>query len=165
MADEDQEKKSGGGLAKAILIGLPLYIIQLVAVYFVIINFFVDVKHPEEGAETENHDKAEFQDSIVTGKFIYNTEDLIINPAEGGMRLMLISLGFDVSEEEMMKTLTEKKPILNDLIITTLREKTLKELLEVSSKDTVKQLLMEGMKTAFPGMHVSEIYFNKYIIQ
>ncbi len=166
MADEEKEGKSGGGLnPKVLLIGIPLYIVQLVAVYFVTVNFFIDVKHPEDGTELVNEDELAFADSVVTGKFIFETGDIIINPADGGVRLMLINLGFDVPKEEMLTEMQEKKPIINDALITLIGKKRLKELMNPKTKPKLKEEIKKMMKEKFPDIKITEVYYNKYIIQ
>ena len=168
MADKDKKEKGegGGGLSpKVILIGLPLYIVQLVAVYFVVVNFIVKPQNPQDGTELVNQDNMEFQDSVVTGKFIYKTEDLIVNPADGGMRLLLISLGLDVPKEEMVTALQEKTPIINDIIISTLRKWKLKDLLRVGARDKIRKELMDEFKIQLGDVKITKIYFNKFIVQ
>jgi flagellar FliL protein len=165
MADEEKEGKSGGLNPKVLLIGIPLYIVQLVAVYFVTVNFFIDAKHPEDGTEVVNEDELAFADSVVTGKFIFQTGDIIVNPADGGVRLMLINLGFDVPKEEMLTELQEKKPIVNDALITLIGKKRLRELMNVKMKPKLKEEIKEMMKKKFPEIKITEIYYNKYIIQ
>ena len=165
MADEEKEGKSGGLNPKALLIGIPLYIVQLIAVYFVTVNFFIDAKHPEDGTELVNEDELAFADSVVTGKFIFQTGDIIVNPADGGVRLMLINLGFDVPKEEMLTELQEKKPIVNDAIINLLGQKRLHELMNVKMKPKLKEEIKKMMKEKFPDIKITEIYYNKYIIQ
>ena len=168
MADKGKKEKGegGGGLSpKVILIGLPLYIVQLVAVYFVVVNFIVKPQNPQDGTELVNQDNMEFKDSVVTGKFIYRTDDLIINPADGGMRLLLVSLGLDVPKEEYVTELAEKAPMTNDMIISILRKKKLKELLKIGIRDEIRKELKENFKLVIPEIPVTKIYFNKFIIQ
>ena len=165
MADEEKEGKSGGLNPKVLLIGIPLYIVQLIAVYFVTVNFFIDAKNPEDGTELVNEDELAFADSVVTGKFIFQTGDIIVNPADGGVRLMLINLGFDVPKEEMLTELQEKKPIVNDAIINLIGQKRLHELMNVKMKPKLKEEIKKMMKEKFPDIKISEIYYNKYIIQ
>ncbi len=165
MADEEKEGKSGGLNPKVLLIGIPLYVVQLIAVYFVTVNFFIDAKNPEDGTEVVNQDELAFADSVVTGKFIFQTGDIIVNPADGGVRLMLINLGFDVPKEEMLTELQEKKPIVNDAIINLIGQKRLHELMNVKMKPKLKEEIKKMMKEKFPDIKISEIYYNKYIIQ
>ncbi len=165
MADEEKEGKSGGLNPKVLLIGIPLYIVQLIAVYFVTVNFFIDAKNPEDGTELVNEDELAFADSVVTGKFIFQTGDIIVNPADGGVRLMLINLGFDVPKEEMLTELQEKKPIVNDAIINLIGQKRLHELMNVKMKPKLKEEIKKMMKEKFPDIKITEIYYNKYIIQ
>jgi flagellar basal body-associated protein FliL len=81
------------------------------------------------------------------------------------MRLLLISLGLDVPKEEDVTLLSEKAPIINDLIISTLRKKKLKELLKLGARDEIRKELMDEFKISVPDVPITKLYFNKFIIQ
>ena len=176
MADKKEEKiekteKKKGINKKVFVIGLPLFIVQLVIVYFVTVNFLVKpaaVTNGEEKVETKQSKAAEESsgESEDEGKsFIFPIKDLIINPARtGGKRLLLLSVGFDVSSEEAKKTLEEKEMALRDMIISTLSRKTLSELSGPAQKDSLKSELSSHLKKIVPKLKVKHVYFSKYVI-
>ena len=97
-------KKSSFFSQKVILIGLPLFIVQLVAVYFITANFLlnrVEGSTPNDsGAKTENKDEKGGSNKVELGKYIFLIEDVIVNPAgTEGKKLLLASIGFDLSNE------------------------------------------------------------------
>ncbi|MCP5063251.1 MAG: flagellar basal body-associated FliL family protein [Ignavibacteriae bacterium] len=160
-------KKKGLNL-KVIFIGLPLFIIQLVLVYFITANFLVktvpgqtghgDSQHVEE-AEEESDEEEEGELKIFTIK------DLIINPAgTNGQRLLLLSVGFSVRGEEKFKKLEESEVILTDVVLSTLSVKTLSELSKVESKDSLKVELQNKIKEVMPKAKVKNVYFSKYVL-
>lgn len=170
---EIKETKSGGGM-KMIIIGIPLFIIQAVAIYFVTANILLSrfednvskasVKDGSHAEQTENSE--ENLEDVVLGKFIYSVDDIIVNPAgTEGKRLVLASLGFDVSSEEAFKEMEEKEVIVKDIIITIMSRKSLTELKQVSYKDTLKEDIKESLKKSLPEVQINRIYFSKYIIQ
>ncbi len=170
---KEQEGKKKGFNFKIILIGVPLFVLQLVIVYFVTANFLVkpalsahaeQVKeHGDEGEEAEAEEAEEEEDSGES--FIYPIEDLIINPAHtNGKRLLLLSVGFEVKSEEAKKKLEEREVIVRDMIISTLSKKTLHELNNPQEKDSLKIELSEQIKKLIPKTKIKNVYFSKYVL-
>lgn len=157
------EKKKGLNL-KVIFIGLPLFIIQLVLVYFITANFLVktvpghgDAQHVEEPEEEESEEEGDLK--------IFTIKDLIINPAgTNGQRLLLLSVGFSVRGEEKFKKLEESEVILTDVVLSTLSVKSLSELSKVESKDSLKVELHNKIKEVMPKSNVKNVYFSKYVL-
>ncbi|MFH1194289.1 MAG: flagellar basal body-associated FliL family protein [bacterium] len=174
--DESVKAESKRGInPKVFLIGLPLFIIQLVIVYFVTANILMN-KAEGSGGQS-NHESEEAVDSsaenaavdsvkVVGGEHIYSIDDIIINPAgTDGQRLMLLSVGFDVESEEQSKMLESKTVILKDMIISTVSSKTLTMLSQFGYKDTLKTELSHNLNGLFPKVNVLNVYFSKFIIQ
>lgn len=174
VSKANSEKKSGIN-AKVFIIGLPVFIIQLVVVYFItaniLMNKFTSSQASEEGKGTETGEtKKEEGESSASkesiGKFIYTLEDVIVNPTgTSGQRLMLASVNIDVLSDEQLKFLKEREPILKDLIISTISSKTIAQLGQVGFKDSLKTELTGSIKQKFPNVKVNDIYFSKYIMQ
>ena len=181
MADEQfdpQVKSKKSGLsAKVFLLGIPLFVIQLVAVYF-IVAYLLQQKYgypadpAESGAHTEQlaedfsddgGDEGLEADTTSLGNFIYNVEDLMLNPA-GGTVIMLVSVGFDVKSDLMRTTMEEKEVLVRDRIITTLSQKTLPQL-SIQNRDSLKIELAQNIEQLFTDVKINTIYFSKYIIQ
>jgi len=168
--EEKVEEKKKGFNSKIFIIGLPLFIVQLVIVYFVTANFLVKPSNAGLGQEvTEAHqekgDEEAASEEDDEGSFIYTIDDLIVNPAKtSGKRLLLLSVGFGVSSEEAKKKLEERDVVLRDMIISSLSRKTLFELSGPDRKDSLKVELRNHLKSIVPKVKVKNVYFSKYVI-
>lgn len=182
MADEkfDPEIKGGkgGGVSsKVILLGIPLFIIQLVAVYFIVAYLLESKQIPSNlgrGIEAAGH-VAEQQaeegfddfeaDTSSAGNFVYSLDDLMMNPAgTNGQAIMLVSLGFDIGSETMRTTMETKEVLVRDMVITTLSGKTLDEL-AISNRDSLRLELADKVESLFNNVRIKRVYFSKFIIQ
>lgn len=171
-------KKSGGFNIKVLLFGIPLFIIQLVAVYFITANFLINKVQSsslEEKAKTEEHQSSDENNSetkseegkpVEFGKFIYVVDDLIVNPANtDGKRLLLTSLGFDVASKENHEELKTKDVLLKDAVISVMSSKNLTQLANMAYRDTLKTEITNRLHTIMPKVKINTIYFSKYILQ
>ncbi len=177
--DQTEQKEETAPKAKSpfnlkiILFGLPIFIVQLAAVYFITANFIVGgtaSTHPSEKKNNNNKvEKAEesplFNSEGERGKFILPIDDIIVNPSgTDGKRLLLVSIGFDVANEESKQELKTKEVILRDVVISTLSSKQLVQLDNVSFKDTLKYEIAAKLKNKIPTLQLNDVYFSKYII-
>jgi len=163
-----QENKKKGLNFKVILIGLPLFIIQLVLVYFITATFLVksapDSQSLEDSSAVEESENASEEASLGPQQ-IFNIEDLIINPAgTSGQRLLLLSIGFGVSTEEQLNMLRENEVIIKDMVINTVSQKTLGTLSRIELKDSLKVELANNINAIYPKTNVKNVYFSKYLI-
>lgn len=168
------EKKKSGFNNKIILFGLPLFVAQLVAVYFITANILLSKMHgaAESIEEGTAHDSVNIStDSVLKpgielGIYIYSVEDIIVNPAQtDGKRLLLATVGFDLGSEEQKTELNSKEVLVKDIIISTLSSKTLQQLNDSLYKDTLKIEISKKVMQYIPGVKLNSIYFSKYIIQ
>ncbi len=171
--EEKKEKKSGFNF-KIILIGLPLFIVQLIIVYFVTANFILkrtNVPLKSDSAQVvmsktagvSKKGKKYLEDSAP--KFIYSLKDIIVNPAgTNGQRLLLVSIGLGVPDKEEMSKLKEEDVVLRDVIISTLASKDLTELTDVSTRDSLKIELAKKIDNILPENKIQKVYFSKYVI-
>lgn len=188
MADEakNEEKqpeaapKKKGFNFKIILIGLPLFIVQLVLVYFLTATFLIKTapahgeetnsEHVEDGEEHDEDDEDEEDEDGEHGgskvaQHIYTIEDLIINPAgTSGQRLLLLSVGFGVKDEEKAALLQENEIVIKDMILHTVSQKSLRTLSKVELKDSLKHEIAESVNKAIPKAKIKSVYFSKYVL-
>ncbi len=165
------EKKKGINI-KILLIGIPLFIIQVIAIYFITANILltkIQANHSpatQDSAEVKKEAEPAQQESKELGKFVYMVEDLIINPAKtDGKRLLMSSLGFDVSSEGEHKELKEKDVLLKDAVISVMSSKELGQLGNTAYRDTLRTEIVKRLSQLMPKVKVNTIYFSKYILQ
>jgi len=167
--EEKKEKLAKKGFnIKVILIGLPLFIVQLILVYFITATFLV--KNPEVKAETENVENSSEEgnaegEEAQKAAHIYSIEDLIINPAgTNGQRLLLLSVGFGVPTEEKATILKDNEVVVKDLILNTISQKTLRSLSSTEQKDSLKVELASKINKLLPSADIENVYFSKYVL-
>ena len=89
--------EKGKGLnIKVLLFGIPIFIVQLVVVYFITANVLLNKIQSGHSsaepipAETKKEAAQPKTNSQEFGKFVYMVEDVVINPANSeGKRLLL----------------------------------------------------------------------------
>ena len=158
---------------KIFIIGIPLFIIQLVVVYIISANLVMSKMNSADDYEQTSENYGEMSEdstanlnSNTIGQFIYAIEDIIINPAHtNGQRLMMLSVGFDVKTEKCRTELESKEILLKDIIITTVSKKSIRQLSAVGYKDSLRAELAENVSDLFPKVKINRVYFSKYILQ
>ncbi len=172
MAEEKKdakEKQEGGFNPKVIILGLPLFIVQLIAVYFITANLLMD-KFAQNAAYENLAEDVEIVEQVPEdegegGSFIFTIDDMVVNPKMSrGDKLLLVSIGLELEDEESEKILSEKDVIVKDKIISLLSNKTQETLSKPDYKDSLKIQLSAGIKSLLPEIHLSNVYFSKYII-
>ncbi len=176
QAVEIPESKKGGINMKIILFGLPLFILQLIVVYFVTANILLNkVQGNSElqsaaGQTTEQKtkdaaSKPAKKETASVGKYLYSVDDVIVNPAgTNGDQLLLTSIAFDLATQEAEKEIKEKEIVVKDLIISVLSSKTINQLNNTLYKDTLRTEISKKLNTNLPQIKVNKVYFSKYII-
>ena len=194
MAEEVQDKKKKGVNLKVFLFGIPIFILQLVAVYYITANILLTKFHQDTDAPAKQHVATEHEnseDGTVEegqsegteeehaeeeshgddnghggGSHIYQIDDVIVNPAgTNGKRLLLTSFGFDLKSEAAMKSFEEKEIMIKDIIISVLSAKDMTQLRDINVKDSIRAEIQTELKKLLKGNKVRRIYFSKYIIQ
>jgi flagellar FliL protein len=175
MADTDinipDPQKSN--LIKVLAIGIPVFIVQLVIIYFVTVNILMsrvqNESHNSDSDSTEQQDSSEnstTESYEERGKYIFVMEDIIINPAgTDGKRLLLSSIGFDVNREEDNKELEAKQILVKDIVISLLSSKSIMQLGDANYKDTLRIEIASHLRERMPKIIINDIYFSKYILQ
>lgn len=168
-------KKNSAMKPKLLIIGLPIFIVQLVVVYFITANLLIPKDHstakPEEvkqeqTSEENSNEKESSESGSSVGENIFNIDDIIVNPAQtNGKTLVLTSLGFDLKTPEAKKTMEEKVIIVKDAVITLLSSKTVSQLSNSAFRDSLKTEMISELTKKLPGVGINNVYFSKFIIQ
>lgn len=158
-------------LIKGLAIGIPVFIVQLIVVYFITANILLSrlqntaPHNAASGEATEEVDTAKTEQE-ERGKYIFLMEDVIINPAgTDGKRLLLTSIGFDVSREEDNAELKSKEVLVKDIVISLLSSKNIMQLGDGAYKDSLRHEIVGGFKEKMPKIKINDVYFSKYILQ
>jgi len=156
---------------KILVIGLPVFIVQLIVVYFITANILMkklQAQTPGSGKDSvitiqTSNKKA---NPVDLGKFIYSIDDIIINPADtDGKRLLLTSVGFDVPTVDMENELKTRDAMVKDAVISTLSSQDFSKLDDAAYRDTLKIQISGKLKSLIPGVTINNVYFSKYILQ
>lgn len=156
---------------KVLIIGLPVFIVQLVLVYFITANFLVD-KSPasshdaEPKVSEEKVEESEHEGEKTSTEVMLNIDDMIVNPAgTSGKMLLLASLGLAVDKEDSRKELEQKQVVVKDVIISVLSAKTIEQLSQPVYRDSLKADIITRLAVHVPNIKISNVYFSKFIIQ
>ncbi|KAB2847171.1 MAG: flagellar basal body-associated FliL family protein [Melioribacteraceae bacterium] len=172
---EEKTKKSFN--PKVFIIGIPLFVLQLVIVYFVTANILltkfessplksegdtVEAGGVQDSTEEESENETE---PVEIGKHIFSIEDIIVNPTgTNGQRLLLVSMAFDLKDEVQLESIKQKEVVVKDMVISTLSSKTMNELSAIGQKDSLKAEISKGLSSLLPELKINSVYFSKYVI-
>lgn len=177
------EPKKSAINPKVLLIGLPIFVIQLVVVYFITANILLSKiqnsnqpasQVPEtvtEGGEAAQPGEGEGTpakaDTVEIGKYLHSMKDIIVNPAgTNGSRYLLVDISFDFPSSEQMEKFKNKEILAKDVIISTLSSKSLAQLNNVMYKeDSLKYELINKLVSRIPKTKINNVLFSRYIVQ
>ncbi len=174
ITPEPIEKPKSKFNPKILIFGLPIFVVQLIAVYFITANILMkkmdgrtaeNVKDKPETEIVEESGEEIDTSNFNYGEHIFQIEDIIVNPANTkGEQLLLSSVAFDVPEEAFQKELEKKQILIKDMIISVLASKTINQLSNVNYKDSLRVEILGRVKTMFGDLIINRVYFSKYII-
>lgn len=152
-------------MKKALTFGLPIFVVQVVVIYFLVTKFVFpsNVTGAAEKTTEEAQEKEKTEDVV---RYVYVVGDLIVNPAgTNGTRFLLTTVGVEVDSPQT-KTELEKKDIqVRDALISILTSKGLDQLGRVDQREVLRgeiaQKIGEMLITGKP----KNVYFGKFIIQ
>lgn len=176
------EPKKSSINPKVLLIGLPIFVIQLVVVYFVTANILLSKiqNHDQsasqvseavadeitEGEAADGEGTSEVSDTVEVGKHMHSLKDIVVNPAgTNGSRYLLVDISFDFPTAEQMEKFKGKEILAKDVIITTLSAKSLGQLSSIAYKDSLKTELIKKLESGLQKTRINSAYFSRYIIQ
>ncbi len=170
LAPSTKAKK--GFNIKILLFGIPLFAIQLAAVYYITANILLTKLQANNGMIQDSTEVkkdsviAEKEEAAEFGKFVFKVEDVLANPAKtDGKRFLLSNLGIDVASEEGLKELEAKDVLLRDAIISVMGSKEMAQLSNIAYRDTLRTEVIKRIHEIMPNVKVNTIYFSKFILQ
>lgn len=168
IEDVSLDKKKGRLNSKVFIIGLPLFIVQLVAVYFITANLLLNQikKNDSSKKNSPKTEQVKSENKIEYGKYLYSLNDIIANPANtDGKRLVLASVALDLKSGDEEQTLKNREAVVRDIITSALSSKSLEQLSQNEYRDSLKIGIAQNIEKMLPDIHLNKVYFSKFIIQ
>lgn len=171
-ASAKQEELKSLTPKKLILFGIPLFIAQLVIIYFVMVKFIIPANSSgndaSKSADAQEHAKNSEADATGQGapQSLFVVKDLIVNPAgTNGTRFLLTTIGFEVTSIEGQKELERKEVQVRDILNTILTSKGLDELINVGQREELRSEIAQKIGELLRSGSLTNVYFSKFIIQ
>lgn len=167
-------RKSNGTGKKILIIGLPLFIIQLIAVYFITANILLNriqlnAAAPAAGEpnkEQAQNGQKDKDSKVELGKFIYSIDDIILNPAgTDGKKFFMMSVAFDLPTDKDKKTFEEKQIMIKDAVMSVTAAKSLMQLNNIAYRDTLRSDIVKEINKVIHDVKINRVYFSKFVMQ
>jgi len=163
-----EEAKKGGGLQvkKLLMFGVPVFIVQLVVVYFVMTRF-ASPAPAGENVHPASEVKGSHEGAAEAGEQnIYVVKDVIVNPAgTNGTRFLLTTIGFEVTTGEGKRELENKDVQVRDVLNSILTSKDLAYLVNADGREPLRQEIAQRVGELIRNGSLTNVYFSKFIIQ
>ncbi len=149
---------------KLVIIGVPVFLVQLAVVYFLVAKF---VAPSSAAVQAEPAKAAETRESAAdAAKSIFVVKDVIVNPAgTNGTRFLLTTVGFEINNAEREKDLEKKEVQVRDVLNTVLTSKGLDELVRPDQREALRKEIFQKVGEMLPAGTLTNVYFSKFIIQ
>jgi flagellar protein FliL len=165
-------------IKKLIMFGVPVFLVQIVLVYFLITKVLAPSTHAAPGtedskSETKSEGEKGGHGSDKKGEggesaegSIYVVKDLIVNPAgTNGTRFLLTTIGFAITTAEGLKEIEGKDVMVRDALNTILTSKDLVTLVNMEGRESVRKEIEEKVGGMLRNGRLTNVYFSKFIIQ
>ncbi len=119
---------------------------------------------PEDEAGDAAADKKGGKEGATAS--VYTIDNLVLNPAgSGGTRFLLLSIAFEMKDAAALESLKSRDAELRDAILVTLGAKTVEQLSDMVSRDSLKTELRAATAKALHTRGVRRVYFPQFVIQ
>ncbi|HTY09854.1 MAG TPA: flagellar basal body-associated FliL family protein [Bacteroidota bacterium] len=148
---------------KTLMIGIPIFVVQLAIVYFLMVKFIAAPPHADAAAQKTEE---EAQKGETATQNIFLIKDVIINPAgTNGTRFLLTTVGIEVSTPEAQQELEKKEVQVRDLLNSILTSKGLNELVNIDQRELLRGEISKKVGELLKAGKLRNVYFSKFIIQ
>ncbi len=148
---------------KIIMIGVPIFVVQLAIIYFLMAKF---IAAPAHTAASPAKVEEEAQKAESATQNIFLIKDIIINPAgTNGTRFLLTTVGIEVSTPEAQQELEKKEVQVRDVLNSILTSKGLSELVSIEQRELMRNEISKKVGELLKSGKLRNVYFSKFIIQ
>lgn len=150
--------RGGGGnnIVFAVVIVLVLAF-QAVSSYFILKQFLFS-NPPNKPAKEKKAPETFGQ--------VFQIEGIIVNPSDAkGSRHLLVDIGFQTEDPEVIAELTEREVLLRDNIITFFSAQRYDVLTDISMREKIRDRVLEIANYNLAGGQVDRVFFIRYVVQ
>ena len=157
--------EKGKNIGKLLSIGVPLFVVQVVLIYFLITRFLAPA-NPSAPTTTPPEHEAGVSAVEDPAQRIFVVKDLIVNPAgTNGTRFLLTTIGFEVTSPQAKQELEVKEVQLRDVLNTILTSKGMDDLVDVQKREDLRHEISKQVGELMRQGSLANVYFSKFIIQ
>lgn len=147
------------GALKFIIAGIVV-VVLMAGISYAVATFAL--KSFSKDAVTKENDKAESETIgaiLDVGEFVTNLS------SEVGNRFIKTTVVIALKEEEVPEELDKKKPLIQHVINSTLRQQSPEGLGEPRAMETLAELLKKNINSLLVEAHVNNIFFTSFVVQ
>jgi len=121
----------------------------------------------EEVAEAHGKKKDSKKDNKApVHSEVFMMEDVIVNPAgTGGTRFLSVSIGFEISSEQLVADFEKREPLIKDALLTILGSKTIEQLSDAKEKEITRYQIKKRVEKLMKTEDIMAVYFTDFILQ
>ena len=174
MAEETQAKKSSSLVLIIIIVILILLLVVGGLLAFLLMSGNDDATQGQTAqAQTEQVQSAapkttagkRSNDYINMGP-VYPLDQFIVNLlSESGSRYLKTKVDLELSAETLTPEIDKKKPLIRDIIVSTLSSKTYEEVSTQKGKNRLKDEIVDRLNEVLADGHIKNIYFTDFVVQ
>ncbi|MFD3157473.1 flagellar basal body-associated protein FliL [Haloimpatiens sp. FM7330] len=157
----DKTKKKSGILKIVILV----VVVALIAGGCVFAGFWFASRNNSSSSAINTKGSVR---EVVQDKNSYQLGDFLVNLCDDDSRRYLkvdIYLGYPKSNKKLGEELETKKPIISDIVNLHLRSKKSSEVNNTKNIQALKKQLIDKINTQLVDGQITDVYFNKILIQ
>ena len=169
--ETQSEETAGGGKKKLVLMAIALVVLLGggAGTFFVVSGGGGAASaEPEARAEADSGGDAAaaVDDSGSGASEFFSLEPFVVNIKDGKRdRYLKLKPDLELTTKAAAEQLTQRLPMVKDVVITLLSSKTFDELRTIEGKDLLREEMMTRLNAQLSGGKVSAIYFTDFIIQ
>ena len=97
---------------------------------------------------------------------VHSVDNLIMNPAgSGGTRFLMLGVAIEIPNASVAEEMSRRDAELRDAILRVMGAKTVNQLSEVSSRDSLRTEVASKIEEMFGKGSVRRVYFPQFVIQ
>jgi len=169
MAEEQespkQEKKEGGN--KLLLIVIVVLLLVLLIVGGLVGYFLLNDGNEEKQVEPQKIEKSKKVSSNITEiGVIYPLDVFIVNLlSSNSNRYLKCKIDLELNSPELQEEINKKLPLIRDLTIGVLSNKTVEEIQTLKGKEKLKKEIRRRINEILTEGEIKNVYFTKFVIQ